>query len=287
MLLLSAGAAAPAAPTDRPVMLPDGRTLNLYCQGRRGPVVVLDSGWSADSRAWSRVLAALPDTVRACAVDRAGQGRSSPGPLPRDGEAVARDLHMALSRGQVPGPWVMVGHSLGGLNMRHFARLFPKDVAGLLLVDPTTPTMPGAFAGLVARARACVDALSTDSFPAERPDLDRCRADDRTAARARWEVRLSEIESAGNSTSAGLADQGLGSLTVPLIVLRPGPAEQPAQGFTDPLAALSTRGEARLVPGSGHMMMIDRPDAVVGAIIDIVSKAAEPASSDLPERPKS
>ena len=283
-LLIALLLAAPAAaePVDRPVVLPDGRVLNLYCQGKSGPVVVLDSGWAADSRAWRRVLALMPHTVRACAVDRAGQGKSSAGPMPRDGAAVATDLHAALTAAKLPGPWLLVGHSLGGLNMRHFARLYPAEVAGLLLVDPTSPTVPGAFAPLVARSRGCVETLKAD---AEVPAV--CRADDRAAALARWEARLSEIESAGGSTSAGLADQGAGSLTVPLIVLRPGPADRAVEGFSDPLATLSAKGEARLVPGSGHMIMIDRPEAVAGAIMDIVSAAAESSSSALPDQPKS
>ncbi|PZU50742.1 MAG: hypothetical protein DI568_03055 [Sphingomonas sp.] len=269
-------APAVAEPVDRPVVLPDGRVLNLYCQGKSGPVpgpvVVLDSGWAADSRAWRRVLALLPDTVRACAVDRAGQGKSSAGPMPRDGAAVATDLHAALTAAKLPGPWLLVGHSLGGLNMRHFARLYPAEVAGLLLVDPTSPTVPGAFAPLLARSRGCVEALKTElKADAGVPVSAVCRADDRAAALERWEARLSEIESAGGSTSAGLADQGTGSLTAPLIVLRPGPADRAVEGFSDPLAALSAKGEARLVPGSGHMIMIDRPEAVAGAIMELVA----------------
>ena len=280
---LALGTAACAAPEDRAVSLPDGRTLNLYCQGRQGPVVVFDSGWAADSRVWRRVMAQLPNDVRACASDRAGQGRSSPGPLPRDGAAVAADLHAALKASGLPGPWVLVGHSLGGLNMRHFARAYPTDVAALVLVDPTGLSAPGAFAPLAARSRNCVEALKADAFPPDRPDLARCKGEDRAAALARWEARLSEIEAAGGSTSAGLADQGPGSLSMPLILLRPLPeqpagAEPPAPMPMDPLAGLSTRGEARHVPGSGHMIMIDQPQAVVQAILDAL-KAAKPSVS--------
>lgn len=271
-LLLLLAAPVAAAPFDAPVTLADGRVINLWCDGRRGPVVVFDSGWSADSRAWRRVMAGLSDRQRVCAQDRAGQGKSSPAPSPRDGEAVARDLHAALTRGSVPGPWVLVGHSLGGLNMRHFARLFPDDVAGLVLVDPSSPTAPGAFPAQLARARACVDALKNGSFPPERPELARCRGDDPDTALARWEARLSEIESIGRSTSEGLKAQGAGSLAIPLIVLRPAGQARVAEGqaFADPLARLSTKGEARLIEGSGHMMMFDRPDAVVQAVKDVL-----------------
>ena len=101
--LLLLAAPAMAEPVDLPVALPDGRTLNLYCQGTAGPVVLFDAGWSADSRVWRRVMAQLPNDVRACASDRAGQGRSSPGPLPRDGAAVAGGL-IAASRSSESAP---------------------------------------------------------------------------------------------------------------------------------------------------------------------------------------
>lgn len=273
--LLLIAAPASGAPFDAPVTLENGRVLNLWCDGRRGPVVVFDSGWSADSRAWGRVMAGLAGSYRVCAQDRAGQGRSSPGPLPRDGEAVARDLHAALTRGSVPKPWVLVGHSLGGLHMRHFVRLYGADVAGLVLVDPTSPTGPGAFGGQAARARGCVDALKGGVFPPDRPELERCKGEDPDKALAKWEARLSEIESVGRSTSEGLSGQGPGSLSVPLIVLRPAGGAKLPDGvtFTDPLASLSTKGEARLVERSGHMMMFDRPDAVVQAIRDVLEDA--------------
>jgi pimeloyl-ACP methyl ester carboxylesterase len=277
LLLLTATPVA-AAPFDAPVTLQDGRVINLWCDGKRGPVIVFDSGWSADSRAWRRVMAGLSDRYRVCAQDRAGEGRSSPGSMPRDGEAVSRDLHAALTRGSVPGPWVLVGHSLGGLNMRHFVRLFPDDVAGLVLVDPSSPTAPGAFPAQVARAKGCVDALKSGNFPPERPELARCKGENPAGALGRWKARLSEIDSIGRTTSEGLKAQRAGSLAVPLIVLRPGGQAKPPEGqpFTDPLASLSTKGEARLIEGSGHMMLFDRPDAVVQAVKDVLKAAKTP-----------
>lgn len=291
-LLLWAASPSLAKPFDAPVPLSDGRVLNLWCDGRRGlvggPVIVFDSGWAADSRAWQRVMAGLSGTYRVCAQDRAGQGKSSPGPMPRDGEAVARDLHEALTKGSVPKPWVLVGHSLGGLNMRHFVRLFPRDVAGVVLVDPTSPSGPGAFAAQAARAKLCVEALKSGVFPPDRPELARCKGDDQGTALARWEARLSEIESVGRSTSEGLLAQGPGSVAVPLIVLRPGGQERLPEGqtFTDPLASLSAAaGQARLIRGSGHMMMFDRPDAIVQAVRDVLKAVTPDRQGRWPHQP--
>jgi pimeloyl-ACP methyl ester carboxylesterase len=157
--------------------------------------------------------------------------------------------------------------------MRHFARLFPEDVAGLVLVDPTSPTGPGSFAGQASRARGCVAALTSGQFPPDRPELARCKGTDADRSLARWQSRLSEIEAVGQSTSDGVREQGPGSLAMPLIVLRPAGSGRLPDGvaFTDPLATLSTRGEARLIEGSGHMMMFDRPDAIVTAVKDVLA----------------
>lgn len=282
-LLLSATQAA-AVPADRSVKLPDGRTLNLWCEGSTGPAVILDAGWAADSRAWRRVIDGLAGRFLACAQDRAGSGLSDAGPLPRDGEAVARDLHAALAAAAVPGPYILVGHSLGGLNMRHFAKLYPADTAALVLVDPSlTHGGPGPESPLMVRAITCLAAAKAGPIPADGPELARCRTSRPELAAIRWEARLSELQSMNGTTSAELAGQGVASLTVPLIVLSAGKnAGQPGEASPRfdahrQLARISTRGSAELVPGSGHMMMFDRPDAVIAAV-EAVARALEKPS---------
>lgn len=281
--LASAGPAR-ATPVDRPAKLADGRTLNLWCEGKGGPAVILDAGWAADSRAWRRVMAGLSDRFRVCAQDRAGSGLSDPGPMPRDGEAVARDLHAALAAAGVPGPYILVGHSLGGLHMRHFARLFPANVAAMVLVDPSLPfNGHGPDSPLTLRATACLAAAKAGPIPADDPKLARCRTSKPELAAARWEARLSELQAMSGRTSEGLAGQGAGSLSVPLIVLSAGglplSADQLAARYEAhrDLARLSTRGSAELVPGSGHLMMFDRPDAVVGAVEAVARALKNPS----------
>jgi pimeloyl-ACP methyl ester carboxylesterase len=275
-LLVVLAAPAAAEPADHPLTLPDGRVLNLLCDGARGPVVLFDSGWAADSRAWRRVMAGLAGSFRVCAQDRAGAGSSSPGPLPRDGEAIARDLKGALEKGQVPGPYILVGHSLGALNMRTFQRLFPADTAAMVLVDPSLPQSSGAFPAQVARARACLAAARGAAPEAAAPEA-RCRATPPEKAAERWEARLSELESMA-ATSAPLVVQEVGSLKIPLIILTAGktfPDAAQTEGWHalhKTLSALSTKGEARLIPDSGHMMMLDRPDAIVTAVEDASRK---------------
>ena len=135
-------AAANAAPGDEIYMRPgqlvdagDGAKLNLVCSGTGSPTVVFDSGWSDWAPAWAVVQPRIASFTRACSYDRAGAGFSEPGPMPRTTERIATELHTALRNGGMTGPYVLVGAAFGGDHVRAFADLFPKDVAGLVLVD--------------------------------------------------------------------------------------------------------------------------------------------------------
>lgn len=119
------------------VRLPDGRSINLYCEGKGGPVVVLDAGLGDGAWSWSQVQDQIAQRTRVCAYDRAGYGRSSPGPMPRDTAAIVGDLAAALKAAHVRGPYLLVGHSLASFDMRLFAFTHAKDVAGMVLVDPS------------------------------------------------------------------------------------------------------------------------------------------------------
>jgi pimeloyl-ACP methyl ester carboxylesterase len=120
-----------------------GRRLHLLCQGPasdRGPLVLMESGafgFSADWDSVQRKLAA--EGVRSCAYDRAGLGFSDPGPGPRDSHAIVGDQEKLLAAAGLKGPYVLVGHSMAGLHLRLFAVRHPQEVAGLVLVDATTP----------------------------------------------------------------------------------------------------------------------------------------------------
>ncbi len=266
LLMLVAGPAV-AEPEDKHVTLPDGRILNLWCDGKSGPVVLLDSGWAADSRAWRRVMALLSPDFRVCAQDRAGSGFSDAGPLPRDGEAIARDLHAAVQG--MPGPYIVVGHSIGALNMRAFARLFPSETQGLVLVDPSTPQPGVPYApGLVERSRNCLAAAKQTGR--EMPVSPGCRASPPEKAEIRWQARLSELESL-DATAQMLSVEGAGSLSIPTLVLSAGQLSgnrEDAPRFAEhrKLAAISANGRAILVNDSGHMMIFDRPDAIADAV---------------------
>jgi pimeloyl-ACP methyl ester carboxylesterase len=118
-----------------------GRLLHLRCEGRGGPTVVLITGFGEISSVWSWVAADVGRDTRVCAYDPAGRGWSESSDAPQDGIARADDLHDLLKNAGETGPYVLVGHSLGGLYARSFAAEYPDQVAGMVLLDATHPDM--------------------------------------------------------------------------------------------------------------------------------------------------
>ncbi len=112
-----------------------GHRLHLYCLGTGSPTVVLEAAAPGWSLSWSTVHQQLARTTRVCAYDRAGLGWSERGPLPRTGQRMARELHRLLERAGISGPYVLVGHALGGLVVRLYQHDYPKEVVGMVLVD--------------------------------------------------------------------------------------------------------------------------------------------------------
>jgi pimeloyl-ACP methyl ester carboxylesterase len=146
-----------------------GFRLNLYCMGSGSPAVVFDSGWEDWAPAWSTVQPQIAKFTRACSFDRAGAGFSEPGPLPRTSERIATELHTALHRAHVAGPYILVGNAFGGDNMRAFADLYMGEVAGLVMDDADSDDVgPSAMTedqhrrevGIVSRLRDCRNAVA-------------------------------------------------------------------------------------------------------------------------------
>jgi pimeloyl-ACP methyl ester carboxylesterase len=263
--------------------------------------VILEGGYEADSGAWITVQPVLAKTTRACSYDRAGYGQSDMGPLPRDGRAVAKDLDQALRKASIDGPFILVGHSLGALYMRIFAELRAKDVAGMVLADPSIEYQDKRFAAMFGpgagsakpfhdAAAKCLAAAEAGRLPSLDPTLASCVTDrssaalEKTSLIARWRTELSEADTMWMATSdeaeAGRYYYG----DMPLIVLTadgsyanlPDRARGIVSDFWRKLhgeiAARAMHGENRMVTGSSHMMMFDRPDAIIGAVNEIIAK---------------
>jgi pimeloyl-ACP methyl ester carboxylesterase len=116
-----------------------GYRLHLDCRGEGGPTVVLDAALAGSSISWTYVQPEVAKFTRACAYDRGGFGKSDPGPLPRTAGQLADELHALLLNSGEPPPYVLVGHSFGGLVTRIFAARHPDLTAALVLVDPAHP----------------------------------------------------------------------------------------------------------------------------------------------------
>ncbi|MBS0374635.1 MAG: alpha/beta hydrolase [Proteobacteria bacterium] len=313
------------------VQLPDGRRLNLLCEGTGSPTVILEAGAGGSTLDWRRVQPPLARTTRVCSYDRAGLGFSEPGPLPRDAGAVVADLEALLRAAALAPPYVLVGHSLGSYFVRLYADRHLADVAGLVLVDPSVEFQDERFAevnpalaALLVEDRAnAVECLRLARLGQLRPELPVFRACTYGYARepgfseALYRVQIARRlsvpfrEALLSETDEMPADSRLLAAERrsfgdrPLVVLTQSPetvrdypgltaAQVGAQNalwsrMHEELAALSTRGEHRIVAGSGHYIQKDRPDVVIEAIRRVVEdrRAAPGTAADRqpPRRP--
>src|SRR5579863_3301272 len=146
-----------------------GARLNLYCLGSGSPTVVFDAGHQDWAPAWAVVQREVATWARACSYDRAGAGFSDAGPMPRTSVRIADELHAALHKAGITGPYILVGHAFGGINVRTFAYRYMPEVAGLVLIDTDTGGVdPPAvlkdehhiFDVQAGELRACRDALA-------------------------------------------------------------------------------------------------------------------------------
>ena len=122
-----------------------GYRLHIHClgpEGASGPTVVMDAGIGECSLGWGLVQPEIARFARVCTFDRAGLGWSDPAPTPRTSRQIVSDLHALLTNAGIKPPYVLVGHSFGGLNARLYTSQFPEEVAGMVLVDSAHEDLP-------------------------------------------------------------------------------------------------------------------------------------------------
>ena len=286
-----------------------GRRINLHCSGSGGPTVILMAGVFSWSVVWYKTQPVIAQEVRVCAFDRAGYGFSDPGPRPQILSDLVDDLHTALEAGSIPGPYVLVGHSLGGIEARLYAQRWPKEVVGMVLVD-TSP----AGEGLIDEEQPGFDeAIGRESYAAgmmqcallvahgplepSRPEYKGCSAelpsDTPAAFRAIWPQfftayyfadKVSLMSSIYTHRYDSVDHRRLGAM--PLVVLSTkhswGESGTPADVWANrsytkvwialhqALANLSSHGVHRIIEGTGHEIQLDKPQAVIDAVDEVV-----------------
>jgi pimeloyl-ACP methyl ester carboxylesterase len=260
--------------------------LHLQCTGSRGPTVVLEPGGGGSAASLGLIAPAAARDSRVCVYDRAGRGWSDPAASPPDGAQIATDLHRLLNRAHVPGPYVLAGHSFGGLYVRTYAAKYADEVAGLVLVDstashptPVSSPQPGSYSVIrhLSALVATTSRLGVGRFIANNDFAylpPKYRDDARTTAATGKEMGGFIDEFGVANRSEAEAGQLHSLEGKPLVVLTA--ARGNAKGWmTDQnqSAALSTNSVHRVVPGSTHDSLVDNPKhtaAVTQAIHDVV-----------------
>ncbi len=271
-----------------------GYRLHIHCVGTGSPTVVIEAGlgdWSASWSSWVQPEAAR--TTRVCTYDRAGMGWSEPGPLPRTAAHVAQELHTLLQNARVPGPYVLVGHSLGGLPVRVFAHDYAAEVAGVVLIEsmhprqakPATPTTPPqttapASALSLATLPARIGVLRVLAGPLDlkgglSPEVANAYVAFSVTSRF-IQTQLDESQGLGASLAQAGAVTSLGA--VPLIVLSRGQdPDQEWQEMQADLLHLSSQSQQLIADQSGHNVQLDQPNAAVKAIVQLVEQIRQQA----------
>jgi pimeloyl-ACP methyl ester carboxylesterase len=324
LLSTAALAASPAAAPDlgldiyaQPGQLVDiggGRHMNLRCSGSSAPTVLLDIGTGMTSMSWRKVQPLVAKTNRVCSYDRAGYAFSDPAAPPRTAQAEAEDLGALVTAAQLPTPLILVGHSMASYIVRLYAAAHPKDVAGIVLVDPISesladdaPAVAQNEAKLIAEndahVRKCAEAAHKGELDTPGPAAQACvppsfpglseRLSDSVRQRFRsavfWDTSLSERESGAANNAAMKAAPALVS-NPPLIVLAadgtnswlPADQRKAADAAYDAgrkrIARQSSHGVVVRVKDSSHDMQEDRPDAIAQAIARMTAAQGKAAA---------
>lgn len=253
LVLLSGCSTLPGAETESI----NGRKVESLVSRQGAPVVVFENGLGGTLDWWAKVWPEVASETTALAYNRAGYGKSAAIPEPRDGTHIVEELRTLLKAQDLPPPYILVGHSLGGLYMQLFARKYPKEVSALVLVDSTHP-----------------DQLKGAGDPESWPTWLKLTFGLLTTATAKQE--LSALDRTGQIVLSLPVDPSV-SVSV-LSALRP-------MESSSTLADDANRKRADvsvLYPGSkqvwvdsGHGIPLEKPDAVVKVIREALQRARE------------
>jgi pimeloyl-ACP methyl ester carboxylesterase len=281
-----------------------GYNLHLNCTGQGTPAVILDSGLGDSYISWRTVQPQISEFTRVCSYDRAGVGYSDPSPRPRTSRAIVDELHRLLNHAGIIGPLVLVGHSMGGFDVRLYASLYRSDVAGMVLVDSSHPEQKKRFPPELndldktwVREQEFLEFTMPLGIPRLLgfcgPDAE-VRAADCNFHSARGEVaelKAFPESAAQTATTGALNDMPLAVLTHDPVRPEPDmpedlvqPTEQAWQQMQDELAQLSTKSTHVIARNSGHYIQLDQPEVVIEAVRKVVGQARQAQPVPQPKR---
>ena len=284
-----------------------GYRLHINCSGVCGPTVVFDSGMGCNSLEWALVQPEVSQFARACSYDRAGNGWSDESPLERTSENIVNELHNLLRNAEIPGPYILVGHSFGGSNVLLYANKYPDEVTGVILVDSahedqlnTLPSLPKDNNALtIFRTYIGVTRLLTylplskkwreskewlENFS---PHIQKMYAA-KTSTNIFIKSVLEEVSLFGKSLEQLRATGKIGDK--PLIVITQGkPIDEKELGLSEEkvdqfskawsklqkdLATKSTQGKQIFAEQSGHMITREQPEIIIQAIREMAKSSS-------------
>jgi pimeloyl-ACP methyl ester carboxylesterase len=251
--------------------------LHIHCVGAGSPTIVLDTGAGDTYEGWVPLIDSLAQESRICAYERAGYGQSDPGPMPRDSQRAVDELHRLLVKSGEEGPFLLLGHSLGALNLQVYAARYPEEAAGLVLLDPPPlkwlagedfPELRELFRQEAASMRNLADAAEASG-----PSEQQMRASFLLAVASEHEQLI------GESAEQAAAIGSFGQL--PLVVVgatKPDPRFGTSAGAfrlfwnreSHLLAEKSDDGRFILADGSSHNIHLDAPDLVIQVVHEIL-----------------
>jgi pimeloyl-ACP methyl ester carboxylesterase len=276
-----------------------GYKMHMDCSGQGSPTVVLDSGLGDTSLSWRKVQPQIAKFARVCSYDRAGLGYSDSSSHPRSSRVIAQELHALLQAARIAPSYVLVGHSMGGYDVRLYASLYHNEVAGMVLVDASHPDQENRFPPAVKNMEGSwtreAEFLAY-TMPLGIPRLLGLCEDDpaQRAAECNYHSAregVAELKAFPESAAQTAVAGALGDL--PLAVLSHDPDKPSAdlppdlakptndawEKMQEELAHLSTRGTQTIAKDSAHYIQIDRPDVVIEAVRGIVNQARQAQSA--------
>ena len=251
--------------------------LFIECAGSGSPTLILDHGQGTDRHTWDPIWSDLTLLTRTCRYDRAGRGDSEQGPVPTSSLQIVQNLHQLLDTTGVEPPYVIVGHSFGGLNAQLYAGTFPEQVEGLVLLDPSSRFYYPS-------------ALSDAELPSD-PVERRMLQDFLTYSEALAFSYVASPEGVDWKLSYQEATRVATLGDLPLYVLTAGDRTWTAPAYFPPtlknrladlwldaqnqIVALSSRSTHVIVERAGHFVHWDRPDAVLEAVESVLADTVE------------